>query len=67
MTNRRVAERQQAGGDVYMMDPSSYPVEQMRWLAEQTGLNARDLQTFTGEQAFTCGHTRFLRLVPRTE
>src|SRR5436190_824771 len=36
----------------------------MRWLVEQTGLNARDLPTFTGEQAFTCGHTRFLRLLP---
>jgi hypothetical protein len=60
--NAIVRERQQQGAHVYMTDIASYPAEHMRWLNEQTGLTAEDLQRYKGSQAFHCVGSNFIRL-----
>jgi len=57
-------ERQQQGGDVYMMDLKAYPPGYTKWLEDQTGLNVADLHSFTGTHAFECVYAEFYRLDP---
>lgn len=62
--SRTVSERQQQGGDVYMMDIKVYPPDYMKWLQEQTGLTAEDLRFYSGSPVFDCVYGNFLRLDP---
>jgi hypothetical protein len=57
-------ERQQQGGDVYMMDLKVYPPGYTKWLEDQTGLTVADLHSFTGTHAFECVYAEFYRLDP---
>jgi hypothetical protein len=60
--NNVVRERRRQGAQVYIIDIKSYSADYMKWLKEQTGLTAEDLNTFKGSQAFECVYSNFLRL-----
>jgi len=61
---KTLEERQQQGGDVYMMDLNVYPPGYTKWLEDQTGLTVADLHSFTGTPAFECVYAEFYRLDP---
>jgi hypothetical protein len=62
--HQAVAERQRQGGHVYMMDFRSYEPSYMKWLGEQTGVTASDLQVYTGSRTFQCVYSNFFELDP---
>lgn len=57
-------ERQRQGGNVYMIDVTTFPPEYMKWLNGQTGLTQEDLLVFKGGKAFECVYSPFIRLDP---
>jgi len=57
-----IAETQQQGGIVYMLDSRVYKREHLDWLREQTGITLEDLKAFGGQPAFICYGRPILKL-----
>jgi hypothetical protein len=52
----------QRGGKVYMVDIDTCSLEQLNWLASQTGLTQKDFQQYEYAPAFTCDVVGFEEL-----
>ena len=61
-----ISNVQKSGGEVYIVDFSSYADYQRAWLQSQTGFSEEDASRWKGEPAFVCDGVRFLRLASLT-